>query len=763
MSDPALRSDAGGAALRDRHHPTELGFSFDEIVLSSLRPLTAWFAALMLAFAFLDPWILSETAPDVARAVSLTTFVIAALLAIISVWLRVRPQPIHRANVIAFVVGCLGLARSVSYLLARPTVIHSQPIFLLIIAAGCVFLSRSWFVTFFIFATSIWYGLAIQRAPKVEWIATSHLTLSAIGLAAVVFVIRRRSVIALIAARELDRLASTELAGRVLRGELLARVSSRFLTLPEDGLDDAIELTLRELGETVGVDHTFLCRVDDNPLRTSVVHEWASLGRELRKPEVQNVPLEIQPWFCRHFLAGEVTQVPDVALLPDDARVEKQILESLGTRAFLATPLLRENERPWGYLGLVQDSAPREWSVDDVNMIRTIGAIILSALDRQRAERAVRRSEERFRRLFESELIGMFFADMYGNITEANGSFLKITGLEAADLPMRSDDLTPPEWRHQDEAALMRLFKQGIDPPWEKEFFHKDGHRIPILIGGAVMTYDRGECVFFILDLTDQKRAEQKIHQLNAELQRTSRLGVMGEMAAGLAHEVHQPLAAISNYATGARERLVRGRLSPDALDEVFAEISEQCGRAGSVIRNIREFVRNRIPVSRPVDVNSVVRDCLRMLRFEIRQRDVAVQVDLSEDLPFVLTDVTQLSQILLNLMLNGLQAMEATSQHRALSVRTLLTGDMVTVEISDTGSGIAPDVESRLFDQFFTTKPEGLGMGLPISRSIAESLGGKLELIATSAQGSTFGLHLPSGVRAARVGDADDRVMTSR
>lgn len=748
MSDPDDRSEeSGGAAPRGRARDDrrEQTFSFDGIVLSSLRPLTAWFAALMLAFSLLDPWILHEARPQAAAAVAQAAVLIALLLGIISLWLRFRPPPIHWANAIAFIVGCIGLARALSYVLASPTIFQIQLLFMLIIAAGCVFLSRSWFITFVFFAAFVWYAAAFRRAPSVEWIATSHVTVSAVAIASVVFVIRRRSVIALMSARELDRLASAQLAGRATRGELLARVSSRFLTLPEDGLDEATEITLRELGETVGADHSFLCRVDDNPLRTSVVHEWAAPGRLLRKPHVQNVPLEIQPWFCRQFLAGEVSYVPDVALLPDEARVERQILESLGTRAFLATPLLRENERPWGYLGFVQDSSPRAWSVDDVNMIRTIGSILLSALDRQRAERAVRRNEERFRRLFEAELIGMFFSDMYGNITEANGSFLKITGLEATDLPMRSDVLTPPEWRHHDEAALMRLLKDGIDRPWEKEFFHKDGRRIPILIGGAVMTYDRGECVFFILDLTDQKRAEQKIHQLNAELERTARLGVMGEMAAGLAHEVHQPLAAISNYASGARERIARGRLSSDAVDEVFAEIAEQCVRAGSVIRNIREFVRNRIPVTRPVDLNAIIRDCLRMLHYEIRQRDVVVETKLADELPAVLTDGTQLSQVLLNLMLNGLHAMEGTASPRILTVRTALNGDAVAVEISDTGCGISPDVESRLFDQFFTTKADGLGMGLPISRSIAESHGGKLELLATDGSGSTFALRMPA------------------
>ncbi|MBA3316097.1 MAG: PAS domain S-box protein [Planctomycetaceae bacterium] len=517
------------------------------------------------------------------------------------------------------------------------------------------------------------------------------------------------------------------------------------MKLSYDGFEEAAEVTLRELGEAIGVDHAFLCRVDENPLRTSVVHEWVAPGRTARKAEVQNIPLDVQPWFRRSFLAGQVVEVPDVALLPAEAHVEKAILESLGTQAFLATPLVREGDTPWGYMGVVQNSSPRTWSKDDVNLIRVVGDILLSALERQRAENEVRRSEERFRRLFESELIGMFFADVYGNITEANGAFLRITGYETSDLPLRWDRLTPPEWHRHDEAAVLRLLKGGVDHPWEKEFFHKRGHRIPILIGGAVMTYDRGECVSFILDLTEHKKAEQKIQQLNAELERTARLGVMGEMAAGLAHEVHQPLAAITNYAAGARERLTRGRLKDEELGEVLAEIVEQSRRAGSVIRNIRDFVRGRHPVSRPVDLNAAVRECLRLLQFEIRQREVDVRTELADRLPDVLADATQLSQVLLNLMLNGLQAMETAEQPRTLTVRTSTSDQTVSVEVVDTGTGLAVDAESRLFDQFFTTKPEGLGMGLAISRSITESHGGTLGLARTGANGTTFVLRLPA------------------
>jgi PAS domain S-box-containing protein len=733
-------------------------FSFDSVVLDSLRTLTAWFAALMLLFAAVDPWMIGERetigrgASDFAgdrfsltvAEVRLVAVAIAAMLALTRVWLTYRPPSVRWANAIACGVGGLGLARALSYLIASPSIFQVQLLFALIVAAGCVFLSRGWFAAFVSASILVWYATAYAREPAVDWHTTFIVTAIAIGLSSVVLTIRRRSVRALWELRGRDRLESAELSGRVMRGEVLSRISARFAAMSSQGdFEKAATLTLRELGEAIGVDHAFLCRVDDAPLRTSLVHEWAAPNRTPRKAQVQNVPLEIQPWFCRRFLSGEVTEIGNTASLPPEASAEKEILESLGTKAFLAAPLVRERERPWGYMGVAHDSA-KDWSPNEVNLVRIVGDILLSALERQRVDRAVRRSEERFRRLFEAELIGMFFADMYGNITEANGAFLEITGYGSNDLPLRCDRLTPPEWRRHDEAAVLRLLKDGVDRPWEKEFFHRQGHRIPILIGGAVMSYDRSECVSFILDLTEQKRAEQKIQQLNAELERTARLGVMGEMAAGLAHEVHQPLAAITNFAAGARQRLARDRLSDEALDEVLSEIGDQSRRAGTVIQNIRDFVRNRHPVRRSVDLNAAAQECLRLLRFEIRQREVEVQTDLAENLPRILTDVTQLSQVLLNLMLNGLQAMEESPPPRLLSVRTAALGSGVSIEIGDTGTGIPADVQPRLFDQFFTTKPDGLGMGLPIARSITESHGGSLEIARTGSDGTTFVLRFP-------------------
>ena len=755
LNGPAAVSETSKNGVVELLRPSErrIEFEYDTLVLETLRAISAWFAVLMLVFALVDPWLLPGLADSPAHrpsgtaiaCVSLIAAGIAVLLAGIWAWLRYRPPASRFANAIALGVGVIGLVRVLSYLVASPALFQVQSLVVLIIAMGCILLSGRWLAAFLVVSISVWYAVAYWRAPEIEWHQTSIILCTAVAVAIVVLTVRRRSARSMFKARHLDSRLGQELTARLRLGDALATISTRFLALPPDGMNRAFEVTLSELGETLAADHMFVCRIDREPLRTSVIYEWAAPGVEPKKPMVQQVPLADQVWFCRQLMAGEPANVPDTELLHPEAGPEQASLRRLGAAAFLAVPLIRERETPWGYLGAVNDSRPTEWTADEINLLRIVGDIFLSTVERQRAEKAVRKSESRFRQLFDANIIGVLFADVYGNVTDANDAFFAITGYEATDLPLRLNTLTPPEWRGHDEAAVLRLLKEGVDHPWEKEIFHKDGRRLPVLMGGAVLSHDRGECVSFVLDLTLRKEAEREIQELNAELQRASRLGIMGEMAAGLAHEVHQPLAAIANYASGARRRLANGRLSDDDLRQVFEEVSSQCDRAASVIRNIRNFVQNRHPVRRPVDLNDTIRECLQLLRFDIRQRDVDVETDFAEDLPPVLTDTTQLSQIFLNLILNAVQAMENVQGPRRLNLSTRATAEqLIEVEVKDSGPGVLPEAIDHLFDQFYTTKHGGLGMGLAISRTIAESYSGRLELAHTGPDGTVFVLRLP-------------------
>jgi signal transduction histidine kinase len=233
--------------------------------------------------------------------------------------------------------------------------------------------------------------------------------------------------------------------------------------------------------------------------------------------------------------------------------------------------------------------------------------------------------------------------------------------------------------------------------------------------------------------------ADTQARQHQAEVIHAARLSTLGGMAAGLAHELNQPLAAVVSYARGCARRLQAGDLDKAALLEVLEEISAQALRAGEVLRRIRDFLRG---ASRRewVDLNDVVRQALRFADAEVRRAGVRLDLALAPEPLQAQVDPIQIEQVILNLVQNGLEVMVTNNgTERVLAIRTRPLGDdAIEVAVSDSGAGVAPDALARLFDPFFSTKPDGLGLGLSISRSIVEAHGGRLRVTANAPRGTT-------------------------
>ncbi|MBZ0072061.1 MAG: ATP-binding protein [Thiohalobacteraceae bacterium] len=242
-------------------------------------------------------------------------------------------------------------------------------------------------------------------------------------------------------------------------------------------------------------------------------------------------------------------------------------------------------------------------------------------------------------------------------------------------------------------------------------------------------------------DITEHKWAMDQARQHQLELARVARLSTMGEMATGLAHELNQPLAAIANFTRGCIRRLRSGEMTPAELIEPLEEVCEQAERAGEIMRHVRDFVRKSEPRIVPANINQIIRSVDKFIELETRQEGVQVTLILSDDLPQVKADAIMIEQVVCNLVRNAVEAMvESKSSLRHITITTKQgESDYVLVEVSDTGPGINRLVAGRIFDQFFTTKSEGVGMGLSISRSIMESHGGKLQVLPQSEGGATF------------------------
>ncbi len=230
-------------------------------------------------------------------------------------------------------------------------------------------------------------------------------------------------------------------------------------------------------------------------------------------------------------------------------------------------------------------------------------------------------------------------------------------------------------------------------------------------------------------DITEHKQAEEQARRHQTELARVARLSTMGEMATGIAHELNQPLSAIANFSRGCIRRLRSGGMSPQELVVPLEEVCEQAERAGDILRHVRDFVRKREPRLKSLDVNQIVRAVVKFTEHEARHQCTHVRLNLDPLLPKVAADAIMIEQVIVNLVRNAIEAMAEVSQsRREIVIQTrLFESDAVEVEVADTGPGIEGGLIDQVFDQFFTTKPEGVGMGLAISRSIIESHGGRI------------------------------------
>jgi PAS domain S-box-containing protein len=498
--------------------------------------------------------------------------------------------------------------------------------------------------------------------------------------------------------------------------------------------------------------------------------------------------------------------------------------------------------------------------------------------------------EAKIRRLVDANIVGIIIWNIDGQIIEANDAFLRMVGYDREDLAtgrVNRTDLTPPEWRERDARTLAEMKASGTVQPFEKEYFRKDGSRIPVLIGVTAFDEKRNQGVGFVLDLTERKRAEvelreseqnyrmlfeaidegfctievlfdqnekpvdyrflqispsferqtgiknaagrrmreiapqheehwfeiygrialtgeamrfeneakqlgrwydvyafrvedpqcrrigilfnditkrkraeerlrasdQRLLDAQMELARVTRVTTLGELTASISHEVNQPLAAIVANAGACLHWLRRGTPDVEAACRSVEWVINDGNRASEVIRRLRALAKKSGIEMVPLDVNDVVREIIMLVQRELISHQVSLRTELASPLPMVLGDRVQLQQVFINLVMNGIEAMQSvTDRPRELVIRSRQDEpQQVLVSVTDYGVGISAENADRLFTAFFTTKSSGMGMGLSICRSIMEAHGGRLWASANLPHGATFQFSLPVSADTAK------------
>lgn len=320
--------------------------------------------------------------------------------------------------------------------------------------------------------------------------------------------------------------------------------------------------------------------------------------------------------------------------------------------------------------------------------------------------------------------------------------------------------LMPSPYREDHDGYLERYRKTG-----ERKIIgigrvvvgeRKDGSTFPLELSvGEVKTANQRFFTGFIRDLTERQESEARLQELQSELVHVSRLTAMGEMASALAHELNQPLAAIANYMKGSR-RLLEGSTDERAviLREAMDKASEQALRAGQVIRRLRDFVARGESERRVEDVRKLVEEASALALVGAKDKGVRVRFDFDPRVDAVLADKVQVQQVLLNLVRNAIEAMEDGERRELVISTAVAPDDMVAINVADTGSGIAPEITAQLFQPFITTKRQGMGVGLSISRTIIEAHGGTIAPRPNPGGGTIFSFTLPA-VNKEDAGDA--------
>jgi PAS domain S-box-containing protein len=425
-----------------------------------------------------------------------------------------------------------------------------------------------------------------------------------------------------------------------------------------------------------------------------------------------------------------------------------------GSGSAAALPLV-SNGRAIGVIGL-SFRGEQAFAADDREFVLILAGHCAQALDRVLAAAALQESEARFRSVVESGMLGIAFWDGE-RVTDGNDELLKILGYDRTDLEagrLRHGVLTPRQYEPADARARAECIERGICQPYEKEFFRKDGSRVPVLVGGSLLGRDRLSGVFFVLDLTGRRRAE-------AQVQAAQRMEAVGRLAGGVAHEINNALQGVLGFAG-----FVRRSLGPDdpRLRDV-AEIEKAGTRAADITRQLLAFSRRQVRQPRDIDARRVATEFAPMLQQALGpERDLVLTP--SDVAATVNADRGQLEQVLLNLTLN---ARDATPPGGRLTVSvdrvtvgptTVAAvqagdaldhpppGEYVRIEARDTGMGMPAGVRERVFEPFFTTKPQGKGTGLGLSvvYGIVRQSGGFITVESESGRGSAFRIHLPVG-----------------
>jgi PAS domain S-box-containing protein len=530
---------------------------------------------------------------------------------------------------------------------------------------------------------------------------------------------------------------------------LVADLSARFLNIPPDRVDSEIEDGLRQILEFFQVDRCALLRTLPGKTSWLITHVAAQEGVP-PVPQGTILPVSITPWAYDKLLRKrEVLSVSRLDDLPAEANVDRQTWIEWGIRSNLNIPIIIGE--PSDHIIVINSvKSERVWPEELFPRLQRLGEIFVNVLERKRMEEDLQTSEEKFRQFFKNIPDYCYIISAEGNILHINEAALKTLGYKREELigkPLAT--IYAPESWSKMKALFDQWKKEGEIKNEEMIILSKNGEKRTVLLNVGTVRGEDGKIIHSTsiqTDITGWEQAQMEIEKQRQELIHVTRLGTLGQLASSIAHEINQPLTAILSNAQAAQRFLNQKEPNLGELREILKDIIDDDKRAGEVIRKMRSLIKKKEFSFEKLDINNLIRETILLLRGYVMKKNKKIRVQADPDLPLVDGDRVQLLQVLLNLITNGVDAMvERGPAAQELVIRTSKNdANSVVIAIKDSGSGLPDKDPHRVFEPFYSTKPEGLGMGLAISRAIVEEHSGTLHAENNPDNGATFFVTIP-------------------
>src|SRR3989441_5573159 len=541
------------------------------------------------------------------------------------------------------------------------------------------------------------------------------------------------------------RQASEALATRLRLEELPPRLSAAFVHLPSTEIHRALDEWLGRLGEHLGLDCVGIAEYSRTTADELDVRAWAPSG----PVKLQAVACREVPWADDQLRRRQTIAIRDVGDLPPHAHAERLMFRLYGIKSCIVVPL-EAGERVLGGLAVGTTGADRTWPEPIAGWLRLVAEVFASALERTAMEDALRASEGMKSAILSSLSNGVAVLDSDGTIIAVNQGWTIEGATVGSNYVAAWHETVHAGVSHgRDAAAGIAAVLARERDSFAYEYTARDSTAerwysmvvVPLNQpdGGAVVSHT---------DVTERKRAEVNAQRSRQELAHFTRVSTMGALAASLAHELNQPLAAILSNAQAGRRFLDAARPDLGEIRSILSDIAADDKRAGEVIERLRELFHKGATEVLLLDLNVLIRDVVKLLGSDTLIRRVRMHLDIAAEPLIVAGDRIQLQQVVLNLLVNAMDAMaDCPTEERVVFVQTeLCDGQTARVSVRDAGPGILAGQHELLFEPFYTTKPTGMGMGLSISRSIIEAHGGLIWATNNPVFGATFSFAMPIG-----------------